>query len=270
MKSVLQVIFGVMWGFIGLPASNLNFNAKSSLATELAEGEAVIWYLDHSGWAVKTKSRLLIFDYWERSKKPKKTSLGNGFVNPDEIKDLKVMVFVSHAHGDHNDPIILDWEKSVPDITYIYGWERPNESPRHLSCRYLREELTIDGVDIKTIVHDFDGIPESAFLVSVDGLVIFHSGDHGSGPPPFKDAYINNLEYLTRIAPVIDLAFIPLFGEEYYTAEQLKARYTFPMHSNVDQYKEFSRQAIDRELPTTVIPPLQRGHIFIYKNGKLK
>ncbi|MCJ7581333.1 MAG: hypothetical protein MUP98_12475, partial [Candidatus Aminicenantes bacterium] len=32
---------------------------------KLKNGEAAVWYLYHSGWAVKTSSSLLIFDYWE-------------------------------------------------------------------------------------------------------------------------------------------------------------------------------------------------------------
>jgi hypothetical protein len=111
---------------------------------------------------------------------------------------------------------------------------------------------------------------ESAFLVSVDGLVIFHSGDHGNGPPPFRAAFVDNFDYLTQVAPVIDLAFIPQFGEQYYVAKKLKAKYTFPMHSDIGQYKEFSTQAIGRNLPTKVIAPHYMGHMFIYKNGNLK
>jgi len=36
--------------------------ARQILSRELEPGQAVIWYLYHSGWAVKTKNHLLIFD----------------------------------------------------------------------------------------------------------------------------------------------------------------------------------------------------------------
>ena len=36
----------------------------------LEPGQAVICYLCHSGWAVKTKNHLLIFDYTESSARP--------------------------------------------------------------------------------------------------------------------------------------------------------------------------------------------------------
>ena len=40
--------------------------AKNWLNEPLAAGQAVVWYLGHSGWAVKTQNHLLIFDYWKR------------------------------------------------------------------------------------------------------------------------------------------------------------------------------------------------------------
>lgn len=30
----------------------------------LREKEAIVWYMGHSGWAIQTKSRFLVFDYW--------------------------------------------------------------------------------------------------------------------------------------------------------------------------------------------------------------
>jgi L-ascorbate metabolism protein UlaG (beta-lactamase superfamily) len=235
----------------------------------LQEGDAIIWYLDHSGWAIRTKSRLLIFDYFERTPRPVKPSLDSGFISATQIKDLKVMVFVSHSHADHNDPYIFDWETVVADITYIFGWEA-KEGPNYVTCEYKREDLNVDGVQIQTVVHDFDGIPESAFLVKVDGLVIFHSGDHGNGPPPFKEPFANNIEYLAEIAPKIDLAFIPLFGEQFYVAEKLKAKYTFPMHSEPDQYREFAEHVAERGLKTKVLAAESRGQKFLYKNGVVR
>ena len=40
-------------------------DAPSIRDIELKRGEAAVWYLYHNGWAVKTASALLIFDYWE-------------------------------------------------------------------------------------------------------------------------------------------------------------------------------------------------------------
>ncbi len=38
------------------------------LSKSLKKGDASIWYLFHSGWAIKTQNHFLIFDYYESGK----------------------------------------------------------------------------------------------------------------------------------------------------------------------------------------------------------
>ena len=70
----------------------------SLLSKTMRDGESIIWSLGHCGYAVKTKSKLLIFDYHSYGSPPEKPSLANGYINLDEIKDLDIVVFVSHNH----------------------------------------------------------------------------------------------------------------------------------------------------------------------------
>lgn len=99
-----------------------NKDTEHYLSEELGEGEAYIWYLYHSGWAVRTKSHFLVFDYIERGTKPDNASLSNGFIELDELAGNNVYVFVSHSHSDHFDRSILEWEHSLDNIKYIFGW----------------------------------------------------------------------------------------------------------------------------------------------------
>jgi ribonuclease BN (tRNA processing enzyme) len=96
---------------------------RQILSRELKPGQAVIWYLYHSGWAVKTKNDLLIFDYTEPPARPPNRSLDSGAIDPSEIADENVTVFISHRHSDHYDPIILEWRTAVKRIRYVWGWE---------------------------------------------------------------------------------------------------------------------------------------------------
>ena len=57
---------------------------------KLESDQAFIWYLYHSGWAVKTRNYLLIFDYTEPSERPTKRSLDSGSIDPAEIGDQNV------------------------------------------------------------------------------------------------------------------------------------------------------------------------------------
>jgi L-ascorbate metabolism protein UlaG (beta-lactamase superfamily) len=234
----------------------------------LDEGEAFIWYLGNSGWAVETKSRFLIFDYWERREPEVPRSLSNGHIDPEEIKDKSVIVFVTHRHADHYDPRILDWESKLPDVTYVFGWKIDDDA-KHIQCGEERETIELDGVTIRTIYHDFDDIPESAFLVEVDGLVFFHSGDHGNGPPPFKDEFVSNIDYIAKSAPEMDFAFIPLWGEESYVIEKLKPKVTFPMHDlgHEYKYKELEKTVAEDDLPTTAVAAEKKGDRFFYRDG---
>jgi L-ascorbate metabolism protein UlaG (beta-lactamase superfamily) len=110
----MQKIIGSLIIFLvilGLFQQNGNgFTDSPYLKEALNDGEAYIWYLGHTGWAVKTKNHLLIFDYvWvpRSSDIPENPSLSDGYIDPAEIKDCSVFVFVSHSHGDHFDPAIF-------------------------------------------------------------------------------------------------------------------------------------------------------------------
>jgi len=82
---------------------------------------AKIWYLYHSGFAVKTDKHFLIFDYW----KDTGGGLKNGAINPDELVDEDVIVFASHVHGDHYNPEILNWRGKIPKLRIILSDDIP-------------------------------------------------------------------------------------------------------------------------------------------------
>ena len=232
------------------------------------EGEAIIWYLGHSGWAVKTKHYLLIFDYYENRQPPTEPLLANGFINPDEIKDQNIIVFASHEHRDHYDETILKWEKSINDMTYIFGW-KATENPDYIFMG-PRIKKKIGDLVIESIHSPEAGELEGNFLVKVDGLVIYHSGDYSRGHDTFK----KDMDYLAKAAPKIDIFFMlagnPMDNEEALIAlEKVQPRFMFPMHSGGSEYvyKAFAREAGKKQLKTKVICAENRGDRFRYRNG---
>lgn len=277
---ILLVLFLVMGGF---PQEGNATLEDPALDSDLNVGEAYIWYLGHAGWAVKTENRLLIFDYvWipRSGNTPENPSLADGYIDPAEIKDCCVFVFVSHGHGDHFDPEIFKWEKSVENIRYIFGWEADRD-PRYHYLTEPRTKRTIDGVEIFNINHAFDGIPEGAFLVKTDGLVIFHSGDHGSTGEEMNPLFKANIDYLAQQEQQIDLAFISQFGSrtggeinngDLYTIEKLGPKITFPMHQGGGErfYKKFAQEAEQKGAKTQVICAKKQGERFFYQQGKIK
>jgi ankyrin repeat protein/L-ascorbate metabolism protein UlaG (beta-lactamase superfamily) len=246
-----------------------NSDSAALLGSVLKEGEAVVWNLGHAGWAVKTKSRLLVFDYWAYGEKPEAGRLANGRIDPQEIRGLPVFVFSSHVHFDHFDPIIMTWEKIVPRITYIFGFQPFREARYH----YLlddRQTGNIGGLEIYSVRDGSGGEAGVGFLVQSDGLAVYFGDDYKGRalePEPFDD--------LVRKAIKIDLAFLRMDeisrAASTHVLRNLKPGTVFPMHA-VNREFLYERQARDfgKESPgTTFVCSLNRGDHYFYRDGKL-
>lgn len=244
---------------------------------ELAEGEAVIWYLGHSGWGIKTREHLLVFDYADRDRLPSEPGVCNGHIEPLELADEAVTVFVSHEHGDHFDPRIFDWRDQISDITYVLGC-RPDSAPAY---EYMegRQRRNINGIDITTIESNDSGV---GFLVSVDGVVIYHAGDHANRHRDFSGPYKAEIEFLAVRGVKPDVAIMPIsgcgFGDQeavkmgvYYTLEALQPRVFLPMHAGGSEfrYHEFIAESKDKFPNTQMQAPVNRGDHFRYKDGRI-
>jgi L-ascorbate metabolism protein UlaG (beta-lactamase superfamily) len=274
------------WVLLAIVAMLLFFMCGATLAPRAgpppsvapATGEAFIWYLGHCGYAVRTSDHFLVFDYQERNDGrqrkavPQTRSLAEGWINPEEIKDLKVRVFVSHSHEDHYDPIILIWKKTVPDIAYYFGWKAA-EDP---SLNYLvgpRAELVSDGLSIATINSHHSGVPEVAWLIRVDGLVVYHNGDClPDEPGPEHD-------FLRSRSARVDLAFVfPVTkpGERYTLQEEDFFRKfgvgaAFPMHATAGDamYLDFQKIFQSKFPGLRIVVPTKMGQKFIYEKGRV-
>ncbi len=210
---------------------------------ELSEGEASIWYLLHCGFALQTRTKFLIFDYiptyGEEDPIPREPCLKNGFIDPDEIKKFDVYVFVSHEHGDHFNHVIFSWEKTIKKITYFFGWKATEEQEsNYLLMTGLRARKKIKGMEVYAInsYHARPPVPEVAYLIKVDGLVIYFSGD-------YRGDYKNDMVYLKSKVNRVDIALMnidhdsdSLRAEEAEFLEMLRPRVVFPMHYGNEEH----------------------------------
>ena len=124
-----------------------------------------ITFLAHSGFAVETDTKILVFDYYKAEK---------GCIAPAAATQRKPLwFFVSHWHEDHFNRVISGFAPAAAQ--YIVNKD---------------VHLTVSGKDVQfmdlyetrqlgdTRVTQFGSTDEGgSFLVETDGLRIFHAGD---------------------------------------------------------------------------------------------
>ena len=261
---------------------NTTFNSERYSFKENIKGnDAVIYYLGHSGWAIKTKNHFLIFDYYERQNSSDSPSLVNGHIVSSEIADQNVTVFVTHGHSDHYDSKILSWKKSIKNIQYVFGFK-----PRRVAAskyQYLgpKQKKNINGIEINTIKSTDKGV---GFLIKVDGLVIYHAGDHANKKKTSYNEYHKEIDYLSQIENKIDIAFI-LTGSacgggapicvlegDFYAIEKLQPKVVFPMHCDGKEelYLDFAKKAAMKNISAKVVAAEFRGDEYYYQEGIIK
>lgn len=237
-------------------------------------GGALVWYLGLCGYAVRTQDHLLIFDYQEKyggavNEHPAdQTALASGWVVPDEIKDLKVRVFAANSNSDHYDPVINTWRQVIPDIEYFFGFKSAEGISAHTFVG-PRAELTLGGLTIATINGHLKEVPRVAWLVKVDGLVIYHDGDCEQRNPPSEH------DFLRTKSSRIDLAFgapaIRLDGKAMPEALDFVRKFeigaSFPMHGVPG---EGFLEAMRANFPgLRVSVPTAMGERFVYAKGRV-
>jgi len=238
------------------------------------EGQAIVWYLGHCGYAVRTRTKLLIFDYSKTygrrgdpaPEAPARPSLSNGWIDPREIKNMDVVVFVTHSHADHFSRVIRDWEAEIPGIQYVFGWDAGRAANVH-SLPAPRAGLRLDGLTVATVNSD-DGVPGSAFLVRVDGLTLFFGGDYYGGPRGVRD----DLTALQIKPGEVDLLFTEagLTPTNEALIKALEPKAIFPNHrgGHEGEYKTFAGDLMRSGIGIPVACPEGPGRRFEYGQGR--
>ncbi|HEX2985487.1 MAG TPA: MBL fold metallo-hydrolase [Caproiciproducens sp.] len=171
--------------------------------------------------------------------------LDKGVIDPNEIKDRRVVVFSSHKHEDHFNPVIFKWRKEIPDIRYVLSDDI--RTTVNALMVHPNREYDLGDLQIRTLKSTDAGC---AFLLHSGGLCIYHAGDlnlwNWEGEPR---GYNNTMakNYKERIDTLkgepIDIAFVPvdprlekncLLGLDYFM-RSVGANLVFPMHFGNDR-----------------------------------
>lgn len=245
----------------------------------MKEIEAKIYYIYHSGFAIKTKNHFLVFDYYKEPMENDKNKEQSRILSPGNIKDMKnVFVFSSHSHEDHFNSSILDWADYNSDIQYIFSKDiRIEKNKSNYSFLEEGEEKLFKDVYIKAYGSTDIGI---SFLVKVDGITIFHAGDLNlwhwkedslEEQSVAASSFKAHIEKLTE-EKSIDIAFFPVdprlqefycVGGEYF-AKKIHPKLLIPMHfgDNVTITKEFADRM--RKLDIKAVEINYSGQEIIY------
>lgn len=212
------------------------------------EYKASIYFIYHSGFAVKTSNHFLIFDYYKQPNNMDENV--KKLLSMENLKEMQnVFIFASHSHEDHFNPEILKFEKYNSRIQYILSSDINVEKRNNYNMINEGEEKHVKDVYVKAYGSTDIGI---SFLVKVDGLTIFHAGDLNwwhwkedsiSERNLAESSFKSNIEKLKHETS-IDISFFPVdprleefyyMGGKYF-AEKINPKILIPMHFGDDFY----------------------------------
>ena len=191
-------------------------------------------YLDHSGILVELKDYYCIFDYYKGELPPL-----------DKEKD--VIVFCSHSHNDHYNPLIFDLlDKSGMCYQAVLANDISDENRlskiKHSFVKPDECYQFVGRIQVETLLSNDSGV---AFIVSTDEGMIYHGGDlndwYWEGEPEEENRELRTI-YHTEIGKIkgrhFDVAFVPLDSrlEAHYAdgllyfLENVDCDAVFPIH----------------------------------------
>ena len=208
----------------------------------------LVYYLYHSGFAVATERHILIFDYYRDCPSACSTSVQKILAS---AQGKQVVVFVSHAHHDHYNPVAWEWNEKGVDIRYVVSADvSVPVGTGAVTVMRAHEWASVGSLNIATYASTDAGV---AFWVEVDGHTVFHAGDlnwwHWEGEPD-EDNLAMAEQYRKEVDSLpqeVDIAFIPVdprleqayaLGLTYFMS-RVEARLIFPMHF-ADEYTVFA------------------------------
>ena len=194
-----------------------------------------ITYINHSGFLVETSKCYYLFDYFK----------GN---LPELKADKPILVFSSHAHGDHYNPEIFDQLKALgmQQVIAVLSKDIPEKKyPEKITCIkvtfHQSYELPFD-THLKTLLSTDEGV---AFLLTCPEGILYHAGDLNDWVweeeteqynKQMTGSYRHEIDLLK--GRNVDVAFIPLDPRQekdyargiLYFLKKVSVKKIYPMH----------------------------------------
>src|SRR5262249_48154848 len=172
------------------------------------------------------------------------------------------------------------WAAKRSDIRFVVGW--PESGLPGAKVMQPHEVWLSDGLRVATTDSTDEGV---GFLVTVDGLTLFHGGDHARWVDSIDEAFMKEIRWLRGQQQAIDIALLAvatganceprpaIWQGVRAAAEELAPRVLIPMHVGcLDQlgiYERF-RDEVGKQLSgVQVVAPARLGQVFRYEGGRL-
>ncbi len=229
-----------------------------------------VTYLNHSGFLLEWENCYWLFDYYQGD---------IPVLNPQK----EILVFCSHSHGDHFNPVIFDLADQYPSVRYIFSEEiRESCQDTKHTILFLEDHsdtlLTLSSGETLQIHALKSTDLGCAFYIKYQDKTIYHAGDlhwwYWEGEAPVWNeemtiAYKQEIEYLRD--KTIDLAFTlldPRQEKDYalgmnHFLTLTQPKHLFPMHfwNNFNVIQQYLK---DYSIPaaTKFYVLQQDGHSF--------
>jgi ankyrin repeat protein len=201
-----------------------NYGKASQLNETLKEDEAYLWFLGGfspgTGYAVKTKNHLLIFDPFKIDSSPE-AGLANGKLNPEELAGQKITVLLTRSLHPQLNPTVGELMKRFPDADFVLSFKPTEDNEGNddmLPYRLAKanESFSMGGIQVHTIQaagkHFIEKDNGLGYLVEADMVKFFHAGLHASSNDPKQlKKYRKEIDCLKPYGP-IDFAILPIGG----------------------------------------------------------
>lgn len=242
-----------------------------------SRAKAVIHYLFHSGFTVEYGDYFLMFDYYMPA-----GTLIPGFTEKDIAEKISEyqypFVFISHSHHDHFSPVVFDWKKYNPALTYVLSndvQQTDHQTDQHQGMDYVYmspyQNVKKNGLAVSTFGSTDIGV---SFLLTVGDLRIFHAGDlnwwHWADESTKQELEDEERKFKIEAAKIkgesIDILFFPVdprLGEHYwmggaYMLETFQPRLFVPMHFGENSH--ITHQFADRMKSSSGVPVAEITH----------
>jgi L-ascorbate metabolism protein UlaG (beta-lactamase superfamily) len=172
---------------------------------------------------------------------------------------------------------MFNWKNTIPDIEYVLCWEA-NDATGDYTYIPVHEEKMLGDMNVY-VNHstDLDG----GYLIEVDGLTIFHMGDHANGEDGLMEEFTDEIDMIVEKGVEIDILFGGIRGcslgepEQvkqglYYTLEKLQPKLFVPMHSggHTFEYMKFAESAKEDGIEQEMHCVVHKGDRFTYKQDR--